>query len=158
MARRTARAEPVSMTRWARWLGFVGLMPQVALAVVVIGGPPDLGPTAVRLASCYAALILSFLGGTWWGLAAQSGRNARPWMWLTAVAPSLLAFAALGLWVIAQSPQASLAATGVVLIAALAVDYRLAADSVSPSGWLGLRMPLSLGLGGLCLLIAAIAV
>lgn len=157
MARRKVRTEPAPMPRSARWLGFAGLIPQVALAAVVIGGPPDLGPTAVRLALCYAALILSFLGGTWWGLAAQSGKRSPPWMWVAAVAPSLVAFAALGLWVLAQSPAASIAATGAALIAALAVDYKLAASGLCPSGWLGLRTPLSLGLGGLCLLIATIA-
>lgn len=41
MARRTARAEPVQLTWWARWLGLAGLLPQVALAAVVIGGPED---------------------------------------------------------------------------------------------------------------------
>lgn len=157
MSHRTKRMETAPIPRSARWLGFAGLMPQVALAVIVFGGPPDLRPTVVRLAACYAALILSFLGGTWWGLAAQSGRRFQLWIWLAAVAPSLFAFAALGLWVVAQSPEASLAAIGAALIAALAVDYRLAASGLCPSGWLSLRTPLSLGLGGLCLLIAAIA-
>ena len=39
------------------------------------------------------------------------------------------------------------------LIAALAVDWRLHKTGIAPSWWLSLRVPLSLGLGGITLAI-----
>lgn len=157
MARRTAHMDLPGLPPAAQWLGIAGLVPQVALAVVVIGGPPDLASAAVRLALCYAALILSFIGGVWWGLAAQSAKGAQPWLWLAAVTPSLIAFACLGAWVLGQAPVPGLMIIGVALMATLAIDARLAANGWCARGWLRLRIPLSLGLGGLSLLIATFA-
>jgi hypothetical protein len=45
---------------------------------------------------------------------------------------------------------------GISLIAALAVDWRLVRDGLAPRWWLGLRVPLSLGLGGLTLAIGVL--
>ena len=44
--------------------------------------------------------------------------------------------------------------TGASLIGTLGIDYKLAAGGISPPGWLSLRIPLSLGLGGLTILMA----
>ena len=109
------------------------------------------------LALVYSALILSFLGGTWWGLAARSSRQVPRWIWLAAIAPSLVGFAALVATVTGQDPQVSLYVIGGSLIGALGVDYRLATTGMCPGGWLGLRVPLSLGLGGLTILIAGLS-
>ena len=76
-------------------------------------------------------------------------------MWLAAVAPSLIAFAAIGAWAIGRAPGVSLAITGAALIGALGFDHKLAANGLCPIGWLRLRAPLSLGLGSLTLLIAS---
>ena len=149
MAQRAAHIDLPALHPAAQWLGFAGLVPQVALAAVAIAGPPDLANAAVRLALCYAALILSFLGGVWWGLAAQPPKRARPWLWLAAVAPSLIAFACLAAWVIGQAPMPGLAIIGMALVATLAIDAVLAANGWCARGWLRLRTPLSLGLGGL---------
>ena len=157
MAWRAADMDSAALPPAAQWLGFAGLVPQIALAAIVIGGPPDLASGAVRLAQCYAALILSFVGGVWWGLAAQPAKRARPWLWLAAVAPSLIAFAVLGAWVLGRAPVPGLTIIGVALVATLAIDARLAANGWCARGWLRLRAPLSLGLGGVSLLIAAFA-
>ena len=50
----------------------------------------------------------------------------------------------------------SLFVIGAALIGALGFDYRLEANGLCPRGWLRLRTPLSLGLGGLTLLIAIV--
>lgn len=144
------------MPSWARWLGFAGLIPQALLAAVVIASPSYAGPVASGLALSYAALILSFNGGAWWGLVSRSKAPVRGSVWLAAIAPSLIAFGAIGAWVIGLSPGISLSVTGATLIGALGFDYKLAANGLCPHGWLRLRTPLSLGLGGLTLLIAIV--
>lgn len=141
---------------WARWLGFAGLGPQIMLAAVAIVGPSSAASGARDLALCYAALILSFVGGAWWGLVSRSRTAVRGSVWLMAVAPSLIAFAALGAWAIGGASEPGLAVIGAALIGALGFDRKLAANGLCPLGWLSLRMPLSLGLGGLTLLIAAV--
>ena len=141
----------------ARRLGFAGLLPQALLVALVLSGNPEFSEPAIHLALAYSALILSFLGGTWWGLAAGSKDPARFWIWLAAVTPSLIAFAALGAVLSGQAPQLGLCIVGGSLIAALGVDYRLVKGGLCPSGWLALRIPLSLGLGSLTILIAILS-
>ena len=142
------------MSSWARWLGFSGLIPQIALAAVAIFGSESVSLAANSLALSYAALILSFNGGTWWGLVSRSHAPVRGSVWLAAIAPSLIAFAAVCAWAIGGSLALSLLVVGAALIGALAFDYRLEANGLCPRGWLRLRTPLSLGLGGLTLLVA----
>lgn len=156
MIHQSARTASGRMPWSARWLGLAGLIPQVLLVAVVIAFPAKFGPPAIALALSYSALILSFIGGAWWGLAAHQKVRVRPWVWLAAVAPSLIAFAAIGAWTIGWSPQPSLITTGASLIATLGIDYKLAGDGLCPPGWVHLRTPLSLGLGGLTIVIAIV--
>ena len=156
MARRAAQLDLAELPPLAQWLGFAGLAPQVVLVMTAFGGPPDLAPAAVRLALCYAALILSFIGGAWWGLAAQFAKRPHSGMWLIAVAPSLIAFVALGALALERTAT-GLAVTGVALIFALAIDFKLAQNGWCPRGWLRLRTPLSLGLGFMTLLVVPLA-
>lgn len=97
----------------------------------------------------YAALIFSFLGGMWWGMAAASPDEARrtpTWIWMAAVMPSLIALATYIPWVIgAPWPQPSLLVLAIGILLSPLVDMRLV--TLRPSWWLGLRLPLSLGLG-----------
>ncbi|MEP7316519.1 MAG: DUF3429 domain-containing protein [Sphingomicrobium sp.] len=154
MSRRRVRTKPERLPSSARWLGLAGLIPQILLAAVVIGGPSEFIPAARGLALAYGALILSFIGGAWWGLASRPQANVHSMIWLAAVAPSLIAFAAIGVWAIGFSPEASLLAIGASLIGTPSIDYKLAANGVSPPGWLRFRARLSLVLGGLTILIA----
>ena len=157
MVHQSARTGSGRMSSLARWLGLAGLIPQILLAAVVIGFPVQFSPPAIGLALVYSGLILSFIGGAWWGLAAQDKVRVPSWIWLAAIAPSLIALATIAAWTIGRSPGPSLMVTGTSLIAALGVDFKLAANGLCPPGWLRLRTPLSLGLGGLTILIAILS-
>lgn len=148
---------PGELPPLARLLGLSGLLPQIfAVAALLIGGL-DWRFTALALAYAYAALILSFLGGLWWGLGARAPAGAPAWLWIAAVTPSLIALVSAIPWSIgARWPGPSLVLIGGSLIAALVVDLRLVARGIAPAGWLALRVPLSLGLGTLTLIAAAL--
>lgn len=155
MTHQSALTASGTISAWARWLGFAGLAPQVALAAVVIVGPSPAALIARELALAYAGLILSFVGGAWWGLVSRSRTSVRGSVWLMAIAPSLVAFAALGASRFGGTSP-GLLVVAIALIGSLAFDRKLAANGLCPIGWLALRSPLSLGLGGLTLLVAAI--
>ncbi len=139
-----------------RWLGLAGLLPQIAAAAVVLSGDPALRFAALSLGYAYAALILSFLGGLWWGIAASKERPPE-WLWVAAIAPSLIALASAVPWAVGEPwPGPSLILLGVALIAALGVDLLLAKRGLVPIWWMRLRIPLSLGLGLLTLVIGAV--
>lgn len=132
----------------ARLLGLAGLLPQLLALLVVASGNPNWTFSALALAFAYAALILSFLGGLWWGLAARAGADAPSWLWVAAVAPSLIALATAIPWAIGAAwPGPSLVILGATLIGALVVDVRLVRLGLAPRWWLKLRTPLSVGLG-----------
>lgn len=156
MTHQSALTASGTLSPWARWLGFAGLAPQIMLAAVAIVGPSSAASGARDLALIYPALILSFIGGAWWGLVSRSRTTVRGSIWLIAIAPSLIAFAALAAWIIVRTPGPSLAVIGAALIGTLAFDRKLAANGLCPLGWLSLRMPLSLGLGVLTLFLAVI--
>ena len=140
------------LPRFAFLLGISGLFPQV-LAVAITLHPPHLafGQFAAFL---YAALILSFLGGLWWGVAAVNQATPR-WLYLVGVVPSLVAFAAGLLWIMRSgSPDQALKIVGVGLLIAPIVDRELARRKLVPKGWLAMRITLSVGLGILTLLAA----
>ena len=138
----------------ARALGLSGLLPQLAAVALLLSGDPQSRFSALAIAYAYAALILSFLGGLWWGIAA-SQPNPPEWLWVAAIAPSLIALGSAVPWATGQPwPGPSLVILGVALIAALAVDFVLARHRLVPEWWISLRLPLSLGLGGLTLALA----
>ncbi len=142
----------------AQWLGYAGLLPQILALVAVAAGEPGGRFTALALSYAYAALILSFLGGLWWGLAAQARVPVPRWVWFAAVAPSLIALVSAVPWATGDAwPGPSMALLGLSLIGSLLVDYRLRAEGLCPSWWLRLRLPLSIGLGVLTLAIGYLA-
>lgn len=139
--------------RLALWLGLSGLLPQLLCAALIFGHVDAWRFTAEAMAYFYAAVILSFLGGLWWGLAARADR-VPGWLWVAAVIPSLIAFFSAWPWAVGEPwPGPSMTVLGLGLIGALAVDWRLVRDGLAPGWWLRLRVPLSLGLGGLTLAI-----
>lgn len=150
-----ARAEA---PRRALWLGYAGLAPQVAAFVVVLGGDPAWRFTALALGYAYAALIVSFLGGVWWGLAAQARAPVPRWVWIAAVLPSLVALGSAIPWATGDAwPAPSLGLLGVALFASLIVDRRLVSAALAPAWWMRLRLPLSFGLGLLTIGLSALA-
>nr|WP_274705363.1 DUF3429 domain-containing protein [Sphingomonas sp. H160509] len=95
----------------------------------------------MAIAYAYAAIILSFLGGLWWGLAARTDSPPR-WLWFASVAPSLIALVTAWPWMVGlRWPGPSLVVLGISLIAALLVDRSLVRAGIAPPGWMALRIP-----------------
>lgn len=148
--------DPHATPPMARLLGWAGLLPQALALLLVLSGNDRFSFAAQALAFAYAALIFSFLGGLWWGLAARA-YAAPAWTWVVAVLPSLIALAAFLPWALAWPwPGPSLVLLGTGLLLSLLVDRQLMRAGLAPSWWLSLRIPLSLGLGGLTLAIGLI--
>lgn len=138
----------------ARLLGLSGLLPQLGAVALLLSGDPQSRYSALAIAYAYAAIILSFLGGLWWGLAARTDSPPR-WLWFASVAPSLIALVTAWPWMVGlRWPGPSLVVLGISLIGALLVDRALVRAGIAPPGWMALRIPLSLGLGILTILAA----
>ena len=138
------------LPRLAKFLGLAGLAPQL---LALLGTFSETN-RYVGLAAgyFYAALIFSFLGGLWWGVAA-SRRDAPPWLYAAAVAPSLIAFATGIPWMIGGDwPGPSLIILGIGILASASIDYALYRRRLIATDLLRLRVVLSAGLG--CLTIA----
>ena len=144
----TSRFSPVALR-----LGVAGLLPQ-AIAVFFVLTDPEQRWAALAIGYAYAALIFSFLGGVWWGQA-LSAKSMPDWIYLAAVAPSLIALATYIPWVIgADWPGPSLVILGLCLTLSPLVDRAIGAHSELPAGWMRLRLILSSGLGVLTLVLA----
>jgi hypothetical protein len=143
---------PISVP--ARMLGFAGLLPQLlALLLTATGIDPAMG---ALIALAYAVLIVSFLGGIWWGFAMRT-RARQPQMAFLAVAPTLTAFALVLARLMGFASDLTLVAIAIVLMLTLLIDRMFVEDAIAPPGWMGLRVPLSVGLALLTLATAAVA-
>lgn len=111
-------AGDMRMARVGRILAFAGFVPFAVLALWLYGIAPDhpWRPGTILLLTCYAAVMLSFLGGIRWSIAmlSRNGERQRDLMlsvlpplfgWMALVAPPPLvfvllavAFAAQGAW------------------------------------------------------------
>jgi len=146
--------------RVPRWLAFAGIAPQLALAWCAWTGEPQWVEPARVAGGLYAGLILSFLGGAWWGIAATApaaeGRGVLGWVWVAAATPTLVALAA-SLWWLAEParPQPALVTLAFALLATPLVDRRLAAMVLVPRWWTALRWPpcIAMGLATLALAV-----
>ncbi|MGQ5702505.1 DUF3429 domain-containing protein [Sandaracinobacteroides sp. A072] len=129
--------------RPAFYLGYSGLVPAFAALGVAAFAPPEWRELAYRAGALYAGLILSFLGGAWWGMATRAGPD-RAWpLYLLAVVPSLAAMALL----LVMTPERLILLGGVILLT-LPVDRMLVTLGLAPANWMQLRVPLTLGLAG----------
>lgn len=145
--------------RTAYALGLAGLLPQVA-AVLAAGwgrwsgmsGPLASGAIAGVV---YALVILSFLGGIWWGFAMRRDAGQGPPA-AAAVGPSLAAIALLAVTMFVIGLGWGLVAIGSVLILTLPLDRALVRSGDAPANWMRLRVPLSFGLGGLTILLGVL--
>jgi Protein of unknown function (DUF3429) len=139
------------LSRAAIALGVAGLLPQIA-AVLVAFHPPHRS-LALTLGYFYAATILSFLGGIWWGIAV-SRVGAPRWLFVAAVVPSLVAYGTAVAWLVGRSGwNASLTVLGGALLVSIAVDWSLNRKELMGDAMFRLRLGLSAGLGGLTLLL-----
>lgn len=146
---------PAPVGRTAFLLGFAGLLPQALNVLALLGFRwfDELGGPMIA-GLVYPIVILSFLGGMWWGFAMRrvdgQGRLAA-----LAVVPSLAALALLGLLPIAGIGW-TIAAVGIAILLTLPVDRHLVVTGEAPANWMRLRVPLSVGLGGLTILLGAL--
>jgi len=133
-----------TVPRSALILGLAGLLPSAA-ALAAIVALPGWREAAAAAGLAYGAVIASFVGGAWWGLAASRAEAAAlPRLLVTSVVPSLIAWPAL----LVPAP------TGFLVLATLfatllPIDRRLRGDGVAPGWWLRLRLPLSIGMAAL---------
>ncbi|QMW24670.1 DUF3429 domain-containing protein [Sandaracinobacteroides saxicola] len=131
------------MSRFAHALGVLGLAPAfAALAGFILAPDPEARAWAWQAGALYAALIFSFLGGSWWGFAVRAERAIAPMLLTLAVLPTLAALAL----VMVMSPW-MLMLLGGLIIAILPIDRLFERTRLAPEGWFALRLPLSLGLG-----------
>lgn len=146
---------PDVLPHCAQWLGYAGLLPQLGVVVTLAAGGNEARFSAVALGYAYASLILSFVGGLWWGLASRDRARAPNWIWVAAVVPSLVALASAIPWALGFSwPGPSLVLLGLSLVSTVTIDALLDRRGLCPAGWLALRARLSVGLGALTLLSA----
>lgn len=138
----------LTLPRTARLLGLAGLIPTLAMVAVLLL-LPDWSNRAASAGLAYGAVIASFVGGTWWGLAARADR-VDPRLLAWSVVPSLTAWPAL-----LVPPATGLLLLAVVFATLLPTDRRLVADGVAPGWWMSLRRPLSWGMAALHLAGAA---
>ena len=144
---------PPPLPRLALVLGIAGLAPQVwALIATFREADRYIGLAAGYF---YAALIFSFLGGLWWGVAA-SRKDAPEWLYLAAVVPSLIAFATGIPWMTGTEwPGPSLGVLGLGILMSTLVDWTIFRAGLIDLNLWRLRLGLSLGLGAATLLLAS---
>jgi len=137
---------PVSDT--ARLLGHLGLLPFVLGAALVWVVNAEAHPYATLALSAFAAVVVSFLGGIYWGLGFRlSAPPASLFVW--GIVPSLVA------WIAVMMPaSAGLVVHGVMLLVCYAVDRRIY-PTQGLSHWLTLRFRLSAVAALSCFLGAA---
>lgn len=122
-------------------LGLAGLIPPLAGAAAVCFNLGHFGLVAREATLLYAALIASFLGGTWWSFASWVQRPS--WgLLIASVVPSLAAWAML---LSLSALDAGTAMAGLILVSLL-VDWRLQRLGLAPPWWMTLRVPLSVTL------------
>lgn len=113
-------------------LGYAGLLPFVLGAALVWLVRADAHPYVTLMLSCYAAVVLSFLGGVHWGLGMRLPQ-ALPMVFAWGVAPGLAAWVA-----VVMPPYAGLVVHGVMLVACYLVDRRTY-PALGAAPWLTLR-------------------
>jgi hypothetical protein len=141
--------------RPAALLGASGLLPAIAALLALLWGPVEWRSVATHALAAYGAIILSFLGGAWWGIGSNAAPGARPPLpavLAVSVLPSLAGWAAL-----LVQPVAGLTMLGLLFLAVLPGDAWLTRSRLAPAWWPRLRVPLSLGMAALSLVAAAAA-
>jgi len=134
-------------------LGYAGLLPQVIAVFLALAGH-EWRYVALAGGFAYAALILSFLGGVWWGQAAAKGVGS-PGVYIVAVIPSLLSLALFLPWTFGwQWPGPALIYLGFLLALSPLVDRAL---GYAKDDFMKLRILLSVGLGVLTIILGVIA-
>lgn len=136
-------------------LGLAGVAPQVA-CLAALALYPDSRWFALAAGCCYAAIILSFLGGLWWSATLLGGIRTWPG-YASAVVPSLIGWGALLPWCVGWTwPGPSLVGLGLCLLLSPLVDRVIFAGVDWPPHWLRLRVAMAVGIGSATLALAAV--
>lgn len=140
-----------------RLLGLAGLFPQMAAVAALYAGPAEWRGAALGAAIAYAALVLAFLGGAWWGLAAGAPaaerRGGLGWVWFAAVLAVGIALGCVFFWQLGLLlAEPALVMLGAALLISTGVDAKL--GPLAPRWWLALRVPLSIAMGAATLAAA----
>lgn len=102
--------------RWPWVLGLAGLIPFAGLVAAAWGAPPPYDGVSAGAWTAYAAVILSFLGGTRWGLEIVSRpEGPSPLVLTMSNLPSLLGWMAVVLNLLAPAVSVGLLVGGFVL-------------------------------------------
>ncbi|HET8612500.1 MAG TPA: DUF3429 family protein [Sphingomonas sp.] len=148
---RRARQVPIA----PKLLGAAGLLPPLIaiIARLAAGGGEPVAGALLKLAIFYAMLVLSFLGGIWWGVAsARAPEEKQSQLLVLAIAPPL---AALALFILTTPlPLLATILLAILLAASPLADAWLASMELTPPWWMRLRVPLSLIMGALVLVLA----
>lgn len=134
-------------------LGWLGVLPFAALALLSVTGGvlwPSAAGSALVL---YAVVILSFMGGAQWGLAMAMPRGGQTAMGPRLAISVLPALAAFGLWY--APPTMALMGLATVFVALLGYDIATARAGAAPSWYPALRLQLTSAVIA-CLLLAAL--
>lgn len=79
----------------ANYLGYAGLIPFIASLALCYVGDATTQHLGVRALSTYAAVVLSFIGGLHWGIAALSRSEETAGWYIGSAIPSLIGWVAL---------------------------------------------------------------
>lgn len=146
--------EGASIPQAAKWLGFSGLIPFIALSLFGWLGPETWRESVNLYLLGYGMVILSFMGGVHWGLAMAWNERGS-----TAAAKSVFTVSvvpALAAWLALLMPNSlQLLWLAVCFGALLAYDVTYAQHSGAPKWYPKLRWPLTLVVVS-CLLLAAV--
>ncbi len=126
--------------RWAAWLGYAGLLPFLAGALLVWLVSAEAHPYVTLMLSAYAAVIVSFLGAIHWGIGfvmSATGQAGAAVHFRWGVVPALVAWPAL-----VMPPSAGLVVQGVMLVGCYLAD-RMLYPRHGLAAWLTLRFRLS---------------
>lgn len=143
-----SNADPIP--RPALVLGWLGVLPFAAFAMMAATGMPLAPDPAARALVLYGAVILSFMGGAQWGLA-MAATTGQAWRLTISVLPALVAFALSFLPAIQ-----ALTGLAAAFVALLAYDMSTARTGTAPAWYPALRLRLTIAVVA-CLLIPAMS-
>lgn len=127
---------PTPADQIANRLGYLALLPFVAGAFAIWFVRVDARAIATMALSAYAATVVSFIGGIYWGFGFRSA-TPRAGLFVWGVVPALVACVAL-----LMQPAAGLVIHGAMLIVCYLVDRRVY-PTEGAARWLVLRFRLS---------------
>lgn len=136
----------------ATLLGALGLLPFAAIGIALWFVESNQLIWLSVLLTTYAAIILSFMGGVYWGMAMASPARGRNRWYAIGVLPALIGWCATML-----TPAAGLMLMGAAFAGVYALDLAAVAQGLAPPWYRRLRRPLTVGVI-ISLMIAAGAV